>query len=97
MVEAEFNAYVRWYIRLSYGPIKENGQAIKRGWCMAQYFKFFRPGFKRIDAARNPGEQVVIVGVNRSTSLQALSFSIAGTRVTAFTQHTTSAGITSYS
>jgi glucuronoarabinoxylan endo-1,4-beta-xylanase len=101
MVEAEFNAYIWWYIRRSYGPIKENGQVSKRGWCMAQWAKFVRPGFKRVDATKSPtasvyvsayknGDQVVIVAVNRNTSSKSLTFSIAGTKVTAFTQYTTS-------
>jgi hypothetical protein len=69
---------------------------------MAQWAKFVRPGFKRIDATKNPttnvyvsayksGDQVVIVAVNTNTSSKSLSFSIANTKVTKFTQYTTSA------
>ena len=101
MVEAEFNVYTWWYIRRSYGMIKENGQISKRGWCMAQYTKFVRPGFKRVDATKSPatnvyvsaykgGDQIVIVAVNTNTSSKSLTFSLAGAKVTEFTQYTTS-------
>jgi glucuronoarabinoxylan endo-1,4-beta-xylanase len=101
MVEGDFNAYVWWYIRRSYGMIKEDGQISKRGWCMAHFSKFARPGFKRVDATKSPtsnvyvsvyknGDQVVIVAVNKNTSSKSLTFSITGTKVTAFTQYTTS-------
>jgi glucuronoarabinoxylan endo-1,4-beta-xylanase len=101
MVEAEFNVYTWWYIRRSYGMIKENGQISKRGWCMAQYTKFVRPGFKRVDATKSPttnvyvsaykgGDQLVIVAVNTNTSSKTLTFSLNGARVTEFTQYTTS-------
>lgn len=86
MVEGNFSAYVWWYIRRHYGPIKEDGQVSKRGWCMAQYSKFVRPGAVRVDATKNPtfnvyvsvfksDKQYVIVAVNRSTSAKEFSFS----------------------
>ena len=48
---ANFSAYIWWYIRRSYGPISENGQVSKRGYMMAQYSKFVRPDFVRVDAS----------------------------------------------
>ena len=101
MVEAEFNAYVTWYIRRSYGMIKENGQVSKRGYCMAQYSKFVRPGYVRVDATKNPStnvfvsaykndQNVVIVVVNKNTSSQSLSLSIDGATVQTLTKYTTS-------
>ncbi len=101
MVEAEFNAYVWWYIRRSYGMIKENSQVSKRGYCMAQFSKFIRPGYKRVDATKNPtsgvyvsayknSDDVVIVAVNTNASSKTINFSIDGTKVTSFTKYTTS-------
>ena len=101
LVEGDFNAYVWWYIRRSYGLIKEDGKISKRGWCMGHFSKFARPGFKRVEATKSPasnvyvsaykaGDQVVIVVINKNTSSKSLTFSIAGTKVTAFAQYTTS-------
>ncbi|PWW36219.1 glucuronoarabinoxylan endo-1,4-beta-xylanase [Paenibacillus pabuli] len=79
MVEADFQAYVWWYIRRQYGPMKEDGTISKRGYNMAHFSKFVRPGFVRVDATKNPDTQtfvsaykgnnkVVIVAINRGTS-----------------------------
>ncbi|MFC9708790.1 glucuronoxylanase [Paenibacillus sp. NPDC056933] len=79
MVEADFQAYVWWYIRRQYGPMKEDGTISKRGYNMAHFSKFVRPGFIRVDATKNPDTQtfisaykgdnkVVIVAINRGTS-----------------------------
>ncbi|MGN6711045.1 carbohydrate-binding protein [Anaerocolumna jejuensis] len=79
MVEGEFQAYVWWYIRRSYGPMKEDGTISKRGYNMAHFSKFIRPGYVRVDATKNPNtnvytsaykgdNKVVIVAINRGTS-----------------------------
>ncbi len=104
MVEAEFSAYVWWYIRRSYGMIKENGQVSKRGWCMAHYSKFVRPGYVRVEATKTPasnvnlsayksesGSDVVLVIMNRNGSTQTIDFSVPGTGVTSYERFTTSA------
>jgi O-glycosyl hydrolase len=49
-MSANFSAYIWWYIRRSYGPITEDGLVSKRGYLMAQYSKFIRPGFVRVAA-----------------------------------------------
>ncbi|HEX3046499.1 MAG TPA: cellulose binding domain-containing protein, partial [Bacillota bacterium] len=101
MVEAEFNAYVWWYIRRSYGMITESGTVSKRGWCMAQFSKFIRPGYVRVDATKNPqsnvyvsayknNQNVVVVVVNRNTSSQSLTLSMSGATVGSLTKYTTS-------
>ncbi|MCD7803690.1 MAG: glucuronoxylanase [Oscillospiraceae bacterium] len=70
-------AYVWWYIRRFYGPIDEYGDITKRGYCMAQYSKFVRPGYVRIDATEEPADgisvsafksddEIVIVVINNS-------------------------------
>lgn len=56
----DMQAYVWWYIRRSYGPMKEDGTISKRGYCMAQYSKFIRRGYKRVDATLNPDTNVYV-------------------------------------
>ena len=60
LVVGNMNAYVWWYIRRSYGPMKENGQISKRGYCMAQYSKWVRPGAVRIGATEQPNSNVLV-------------------------------------
>lgn len=85
MVEADFQAYVWWYIRRQYGPMKEDGTISKRGYNMAHFSKFIRPGYVRVDATRNPDtntytsaykgdNKVVIVAINRGTSAASQRF-----------------------
>jgi hypothetical protein len=87
MAEAEFQSYVWWYIRRSYGPMKENGTISKRGYMMAHFSKFVRHGYIRIDATKNPetdvfvsayrGEnKIAIVAVNKKTSSVSQNFVI---------------------
>ncbi|WP_308426324.1 cellulose binding domain-containing protein [Streptosporangium pseudovulgare] len=92
MVEAEFQAYVWWYIRRSYGPMREDGQISKRGAMMAHFARFVRPGYVRIGATANPasnvyvsayrgGDTIVIVAVNKGTSAVSQQFTLANTTV----------------
>jgi glucuronoarabinoxylan endo-1,4-beta-xylanase len=101
MVAAQFNAYVWWYIKRSYGPIN-NGAVTKRGYCMAHWSKFVRPGFYRVDATASPASGlslsafkgdsgVVVVVVNTNTSSKSLSISLSGSAPSSFTKYTTSA------
>lgn len=87
MVDAEFQAYLWWYIRRQYGPMKEDGTISKRGYSMAHFSKFVRPGYVRVDATKNPDtnvftsaykgdNKVVIVAVNRGTSAVSQNFVI---------------------
>jgi glucuronoarabinoxylan endo-1,4-beta-xylanase len=88
MVDAEFQAYVWWYLRRSYGPMREDGQISKRGAMMAHFARFVRPGYVRIDATANPatnvyvsayrgGDTVVIVAVNKNSSPATQQFTLA--------------------
>lgn len=101
MVEGNFNAYVWWYIRRHYGPIKEDGKISKRGYCMAQYSKFVRPGYVRVGADSNPtynvylsaykkDDNVVIVAVNRSTVSKTFTISVPESKVESWTPYVTS-------
>ncbi|MGY0064333.1 glycoside hydrolase family 30 beta sandwich domain-containing protein [Streptomyces sp. LZ34] len=88
LVDAEFQAYVWWYIRRSYGPMREDGRISKRGATMAHFSKFVRPGYVRVDAPSNPqsnvytsaykggGSKVVIVAINKSTSPVSQPFTL---------------------
>lgn len=97
------SAYVWWYIRRSYGPMKENGNISKRGYMMAQYSKFVRPGDVRIDATEQPtqnvfvsaykndADQVTIVAVNKTTSEYNQSFSMgSGESISGVTRYRSS-------
>lgn len=90
MVDAEFQTYIWWTIRRSYGPMREDGQLSKRGAMMAQFARFVRPGYVRVDATANPasnvyvsayrgGDTVVIVAVNKNTSSVSQQFTLANT------------------
>ncbi|MGW6505709.1 glycoside hydrolase family 30 beta sandwich domain-containing protein [Nonomuraea angiospora] len=88
MVEAEFQAYIWWYIRRGYGPMREDGQISKRGANMAHFARFVRPGYVRIEATANPasnvyvsayrggGSTVVIVAINKGTSAVSQQFTL---------------------
>lgn len=116
LVEGNFSQYTWWYIRRNYGLIMHDatasvkptpvaadvGKVTKRGYIMAQYAKFVRPGAVRVDATKNPvahayvsafkkGDSVVIVVVNRNVS-RNLKFSVPGaTNITSWKKYTTSA------
>ena len=93
LVVGSMNAYVWWYIRRSYGPLKENGQISKRGYMMAQYSKFVRPGAVRVDATESPvtgvyisayknlDGSVVIVAINNGSESYAQFFNVEGVTV----------------
>ncbi|MES1182572.1 MAG: glucuronoxylanase [Myxococcales bacterium] len=101
MVTGQFNAYVWWTIKRSYGPIN-NGAVTKRGFCMGHWSKFVRPGFYRVDATPSPAtglslsaykgdSSLVLVVVNTDSSAKTLSISIPGSAIGSFTKYTTSA------
>ncbi|WP_431929111.1 glycoside hydrolase family 30 beta sandwich domain-containing protein [Nonomuraea jabiensis] len=87
MVEAEFQAYIWWYIRRGYGPMREDGQISKRGANMAHFARFVRPGYVRIEATANPasnvyvsayrgGNSTVVVAVNKGTAAVSQQFTL---------------------
>lgn len=88
LVVGNMSAYVWWYIRRSYGPMSENGSISKRGYNMAHYSKWVRPGDIRIAATEQPAsgvlvsaykndnKQVTIVAINKSTEGYAQEFTI---------------------
>lgn len=66
LVVGGMNAYVWWYIRRNYGPMKENGTISKRGYCMAQYSKWVRPGDVRVGVTEQPENNVLVSAYKNS-------------------------------
>jgi len=102
MVEGDFQAYVWWYIRRQYSPMKEDGNISKRGYMMAHFSKFVRPGYVRVDATKSPASnvyvsaytgdsKVVIVAINQGTSSVSQSFSVQNGKVSSVLPYITSA------
>ena len=99
-MNVNMNAYIWWYTRRSYGPLDENGNITKRGYCMSHFAKFARPGYIRVDATANPSSGVyvtayksdsnlVIVAVNQNSSSSSVTFSLAGGTVSSYTKYQT--------
>lgn len=85
MVDGEFQAYIWWYIRRGYGPMREDGTISKRGYMMAHFSKYVRPGYVRVEAEKEPAlslftsaykgdGKVVIVAVNKGASAYSTNF-----------------------
>jgi glucuronoarabinoxylan endo-1,4-beta-xylanase len=99
---ANFNAYIWWYIRRSYGFLTENGQVSKRGYIMSQYARFVRPGYKRIGATekpysdvlvtayKGPDNKIVMVVVNNGTGSRNLNITLQNASVGNFVKYSTS-------
>ena len=98
----DMQAYVWWYIRRSYGPMKEDGSISKRGYCMAQYSKFVRRGYKRVDATMNPSSKVyvsafkgdgkaVIVATNDTDTTYTQKFNVTNGSIKKVDRYRTSA------
>jgi glucuronoarabinoxylan endo-1,4-beta-xylanase len=104
MALGNYNAYLWWYLKRFYGPIDDNGARTKRGCVMAQFARWVRPGFVRVNATYNPntgvyvsayksGGKVVIVAVNNGANPVTQTFSVTGgTAPATFNQYRTSAG-----
>lgn len=93
--------YVWWYIRRSYSPMKEDGTISKRGYCMAQYSKFIRRGYRRVAATANPNNGVyvsaytgdgkaVIVAINKGSSSISQKFIVNGQSISSVDRYRTS-------
>ncbi|MDD6060952.1 MAG: alpha/beta hydrolase-fold protein [Ruminococcus sp.] len=60
LVVGNMSAYVWWYIRRSYGLLTEDGKISKRGYNMAQFSKWVRPGAIRIGATEQPDTNILV-------------------------------------
>ncbi len=94
LVVGNMSAYVWWYIRRNYGPMNEDGSISKRGYMMAQYSKYVRPGDVRIAATESPADnvlisaykgsdnQVTIVAINKGTEGYSQNFTFQNGTIT---------------
>lgn len=102
MVTGNFNAYVYWWIFHPEGILADaDSMPNKRGYTIAQFAKYIRPGYYRVDATPTPatnvyvsayagGDKVVIVAVNTGTSAVSQKFSISGASVASMSTYQTS-------
>ena len=93
---------VWWYIRRSYGPMKENGAISKRGYMMAHFSKYIRPGAVRIDATEFPANDVyvsayknydgtiVVIAINHSNTGYSQQFNVSGKTIKNVNRYRTS-------
>jgi glucuronoarabinoxylan endo-1,4-beta-xylanase len=99
-MNAGYNMYVWWYIRRSYGFLDESGNVTKRGYVMAHWAKWVRPGYNKISATVNPnagvyitayksGSKIVIVAINQNSAISYQPFSISGVTVAGFNRYRT--------
>lgn len=104
MVIGNMNAYVWWYIRRQYGLMWDTGKISKRGYAMAQFSKWVRPGDVRIDctvspannilcsAYKNDNHQVTVVAINSGSSEVSQQFKLgSGESITNVDRYRTSA------
>lgn len=95
-----FSAYVYWWMTQSDGVIS-NGVPNKNGYILAQFAKYVRPGYYRVEATYNPQNGVyvvafkgatkaVIVAVNNGTSAKTQQFSFQNGVVSSMSKYTTS-------
>lgn len=102
LVVGNMSVYTWWYIRRSYGLMTEDGAISKRGYCMAQYSKFVRPGDVRVDATEQPADniyvsayknssdQAVIVAINTGSEGYAQKFALSGQTISKVDRYRTS-------
>ncbi len=105
LVVGSMNAYIWWYIRRSYGPMKDNGNISKRGYMMAHFSKYVRPGAVRIDATESPENGVyisaykntdgtiIIVAVNNGSNSYSQLYNINGLTITKVDRYKTTQGV----
>ncbi|MBQ9898467.1 MAG: glucuronoarabinoxylan endo-1,4-beta-xylanase, partial [Ruminococcus sp.] len=105
LVVGNMSVYTWWYIKRSYSLLEQSGSdgaITKRGYMMAQYSKYVRPGDLRIDATESPQSdvyisaykhsdtQIEIVAVNKGSDY-AQEFSISGRTIKNVDRYRTSA------
>lgn len=77
LTKAHFSAYTWWYGKRFYGPLGQDGQVTKRGFMIAQFARFIKPGAVLltsgtntqadvlISAYKNPNGKIVVVAINK--------------------------------
>ncbi len=99
-MDANFNAYIWWYIRRFYGLISDDGNISKRGYVFSHFSKFIRSGYQRIavdnnsnldiSAYKQGSSTLVIVVINRNATAENLTLTIDGVDISTLTKVTTS-------
>ena len=93
-MNASMSAYVWWYIVRYYGPIDDGtkggvaGSITRKGYVMAQFSRFIRPGFTRVYTTSSRGSasisayvknsKIVIVAVNGGSASVEQTFTVNG-------------------
>ncbi|MBC7390552.1 MAG: T9SS type A sorting domain-containing protein [Opitutaceae bacterium] len=96
-----FSAYVYWWMQNSDGVISPAGVPNKNGYILAQFAKYIRPGYHRVDATYNPQTgvyvvafkgptKVVVVAINNGTTSKSQQFTIQNGGVSGMSKYTTS-------
>ena len=92
------NAYVWWYVKNRDCNLITDTSINKRGYVMAQFSKFVRPGYNRVDvvggtniSAYTNGSKAVVVAVNSGTGSITQKFNFQNGTVGSVTPYTTSA------
>ncbi|MTK53920.1 hypothetical protein [Paludibacter sp.] len=95
-----YSMYVWWYIRRFYGLIDENSNITKRGYAMAHFAKWIRPGYYRVSCTETPqdgiyctafsnGSKLIIVAINQNDYAINYTFNYSGLSATGFTGYST--------
>jgi glucuronoarabinoxylan endo-1,4-beta-xylanase len=98
---SNMNAYIWWYLRQpGCNLITSKGKILKKGYIMAQFSKFIRPGYYRVETTNNPqpdvyicafsGDKKIIVAINRSTISKNQQFDLQNDSVMWVSKYTTS-------
>jgi glucuronoarabinoxylan endo-1,4-beta-xylanase len=97
----EYSAYVWWWMTYNGTNVVMKGTTPNGfGYIIAQFSKWVRPGYYRVEATYNPqtgvyvvafkGTQVVVVVLNNATSSKSLTFNFSGATVTSLEKYTSS-------
>lgn len=100
-MENQMNAYVWWYlVTPDCNLLTSSGGIRNKGYVMAQFSKYVRPGSRRVSATYQPqtsvnvqafaGTSNVIIALNQNSSAKSQTFTISGANVTSLHQYTTS-------
>jgi glucuronoarabinoxylan endo-1,4-beta-xylanase len=103
-MNAGWSMWVHWYIRRSYGLIDESGNITKRGWVVANFARYIRPGFTKVSCTANPtsgvyvtayknGASLVVVAINQNASATYQAFSFSGVSATGFNRYKTTSAV----
>lgn len=96
------NAYVWWYLRQPGCNLMNAGGTLKKkGYTMAQFSKFVRPGYFRVDATYQPKSGVLVVAfkgekqntivvVNLNTAVKSQTFSFKNDTISGVKKYVTS-------